>query len=97
MEIFSPKLKKCVNIQESSDNVYVINDYKTGKTLLTNTIGKEILTLCDGNHSLKEITTHILDLFEGVNQSACEEDVKSFLQVLQEKGIIYNKKKECSC
>ncbi len=50
--------------------------------------GQNILELCDGQRTVQEIVTLLLERYDGADPAKIREDVSRFLEALQQKRII---------
>jgi pyrroloquinoline quinone biosynthesis protein D len=50
--------------------------------------GQNILELCDGQRTLQEIVTALVETYRGGDRAKIREDVGSFLEALQRKRIV---------
>jgi hypothetical protein len=63
-------------------------DPLTGKILFTNRVGKRIIELADGNHSIEEIAMSVAREFRGADETLVMSHAKDFLAFATQKGIV---------
>ena len=69
------------------DNEAVILDLESGVYYSLNEVGATIWSLCDGNRSIKGITTAICEEFE-VEKEMAEKDILELLNDLTREGLV---------
>lgn len=60
----------------------------TGRTIITNMVGKRIIELSDGSSTIDHIVRTIGEEFEGATPEVIEKHTLDFLRVAKAKGLI---------
>lgn len=65
-----------------------LTDPTTGKTIITNMVGKRIIELSNGSISVAQIAQRIAEEFEGATLEVIERHTLDFLRIADAKGLI---------
>jgi hypothetical protein len=86
------RYKICENIiwrkEKSKDNPIILRNKEGGSLLLLNGTASIIFEMCDGKNSFNDIKNTLTKLFDAVEQTLLEKDIKDFLRVLEDKKLI---------
>ena len=83
------KLSETVRLrhEKASDNYYLFC-IKTGKHAKLNAMSYEIATLLENKTDQDSIIAYVLEHYD-TDRETCSKDIESFLNFLQENGIIF--------
>lgn len=75
-----------INLDESG--VYTVLNPTNGRVFILNDVGRRIIELSDGNHTLEGIVNTILAEFAGAERASVERDVADFVTGCLEPQIL---------
>ena len=86
-----PKLTKSIVYKDKSidgKGKYLVFDYSTALGFLTNKLGIQIISRCDGRKNILLILGELFKLYLDVPKEQIRTDVLDFLREMEENGII---------
>lgn len=83
-----PARREPLSIEEQGAGFHAVLAGATGRVLITNDVGRQVLNLCDGARDSKAITDALADAYGDVSRDRIETDVRGFLDTAIEKGAI---------
>ena len=87
MQSIKPILDYSVRIKELQGDYYLVSKNSAWKL---NSIGKEIVDLCDGEHTVEEIINKLWSLYENTDEKIIYEDTLELIEYLiSEKLLAY--------
>jgi hypothetical protein len=87
-EVENPVRVESIGVEQQGD-MATIFERETGRMLLVNQVGLRILDLCDGAHSVSDISKSIEKEFDSTVESGqIQGDIRTFLDVAHEKGVL---------
>lgn len=82
-----PRRSEILVINDENDTPSLLNPM-SGKIFLTNRVGRRIIEMADGGHSVDEIVDEIARTFKAVTRAAAHDDVVTFLRQGTEQGLV---------
>lgn len=87
-ESLHPTRMEPVVFEEQGDGVHVVIAVSVGKVLLTNTLGRRILDLCDGSRGVTAMAEIIAADHPQVSREQIQADLRKCLDMATAKGVI---------
>lgn len=83
----NPVMNRFLVINDEEEIPSILNPV-TGKVYIINSVGLEILRLCDGTRSIAEIVNKLFDEYDSVSREQLQSDVMSFIEDCSKGGVI---------
>lgn len=74
--------------EQQGEGLHVVMVTSLEKILICNDIGRLVLEICDGSHTVGEIVDTLSASFPQVSREQIEEDVDRFLTMAVETGVV---------
>ncbi len=83
----NPKKIDVVIVNDEAESASILNPM-SGHIFITNSIGKRVMELANGEHSLETIATEISKSFKGASQNQIQKDIGVFLENCTNKQLV---------